>query len=198
MISLGDDRLGIQTKPILLLTRADVRADLKLSPQAAAEAQIAIASLRRRAMTAMQKDARVGEAERREIDHIMTEWLRTHLSPQQSDRLHQIDLQWEGIAAVVHRPIVAEFMGISDSQRTSIRSLVNEHGKARGAQPPTLQSHAALNSQGLGVLSEIQRDKWQRLLGQPCPFAISAQPVASAGAATTAPATTPRQVASGR
>jgi hypothetical protein len=178
-VFVGDSHLGVFTAPILLLTRADVQADIELSPQKLIEARQAIAALRNRATTAKE------ESERRQIDHDMTEWLKGHLSPQQFDRLHQIDLQWEGIRAVVRRPIVTEYVRLTDAQKATLRTIVTEHIQARGTQPPTLEDHLALDRKGLAVLSAPQQAQWQRLLGAPCRFAISTHPAQATAATVT-------------
>jgi hypothetical protein len=187
-ISVGDDRLGVYTAPILLLSRADVQSDLKLSQQQATEARQITLTLRERAASAKE------EALRRQIEHDMTTWLKLHLSPEQFDRLHQVDLQWEGVAAIARRPIIAEYIRLTDPQKTSLRAAIAEHLRTRGAQPPTIETHLALNRQGLSTLSPEQQAQWQRLLGAPCHFAVSARtpPQAATAAAPVSPARQPR------
>ena len=44
-----DDRLGIRTAPIFLLTRSDIQADLKIDPKLAAACRHVAASIRHKA-----------------------------------------------------------------------------------------------------------------------------------------------------
>ncbi len=58
---LPDDRLGIQTAPLLLLSRNDVRADLGLSPEQASAAEVEISDLYSRALPLEGAARRAGQ-----------------------------------------------------------------------------------------------------------------------------------------
>ena len=70
----------------------------------------------------------------------MSQWLITNLSPEQLDRLDQIDLQWEGPAAMLTRPFYDESLSLTREQREKLTSCLTEgeerieprgHGRTR-------------------------------------------------------------------
>ncbi len=93
---LPDNRLGIRTAPLLLLSRRDVQTDLQLSPPQAEAAEVAIRDLYVKAngLRGLKGDKVI--AERRAIDEQQRQWIETNLSETQRKRIVQIDLQWEG------------------------------------------------------------------------------------------------------
>jgi hypothetical protein len=102
----------------------------------------------------------------------MTRWLDRHLSDRQFQRLSQIDLQWEGNSAMISRPMVAEYLNLTPEQRRDLARFVSDRDtkRSRGTLTPT--DEQTFSRQVLAILSEVQRDRWSRLLGPPCPFSI--------------------------
>jgi hypothetical protein len=171
-----DDRLGIRTVPIFLLTRSDVQADLKLDPQQIAECRRAAAALYYKALSLRGKAGGGVVAARRAVDEVQSQWLTAHLTPAQLDRLGQIDLQWEGAAAMLSRPVVADYLGLTrEQQEKVVRSIAQ--GKAQRASTSwTTTEHLLLTRKATSVLSDLQKDRWIHLLGPPCRFAIADPP----------------------
>src|SRR5258707_429902 len=89
-VSLPDERLGVRTVPLLLVSRPDVRADLGLDQAQTDAARLAIDDLHRRAgaLRGLPDDKVI--AARRAIDEAEQRWIATHLSPKQTARLVQI------------------------------------------------------------------------------------------------------------
>jgi hypothetical protein len=169
-----DDRLGSRTVPILLLMRPDVQADLKLEPIQIAEARRTAGELYYKARALRGQTGPALIAARRAIDGEESLWLSRHLSELQFKRLRQIDLQWEGVAAMLSRPFVTEYLELSEAQRLSLARCVAQHNQPGAGQPPrNLGDHERLASQALNVLSEKQKQLWSNLLGPPCRFAIA-------------------------
>jgi hypothetical protein len=165
--ALPDSRLGIRTVPLLLLSRADVRADLRLDETQTADALAAIGQMYAKAsrLKGMKGDAAV-EA-RRAIDSEQERWLLSHLSDGQRSRLVQIDLQWEGPSALVTRPTVADILALSPEQRAALTQAVIDCIRKR--QQGTFQQadERALTRKALETLSKDQRERWMELLGRP-------------------------------
>lgn len=149
---LPDDRLGTRTLPLFLLTRPDVQADLKMSPGQIKAAAKEIDSLYTKAESIRGRPNSPAVIRiRSELDDAQTQWLRTTLTEPQSRRLVQIDLQWEGPAALV-RPVIAEALRIGPEQREAIRKVIAAN------KPP-------VGKQVLAILSPTQRDAWKIMLG---------------------------------
>src|SRR6516165_728545 len=76
-----DSRVGIRIAPILLLSRADVRTEVKLSPDqtAAAEEFISVTHDKALALKGRIDDAAVSA--RVEIDRTSQRWVLEHLTP---------------------------------------------------------------------------------------------------------------------
>lgn len=164
---LPDDRLGIRTAPLLLLTRPDVRADVGLDARQAAEAIREVAELRTRAAALRGRpDAEVSAA-RRAIDESQRVWLEQRLSTVQRDRLVQVDLQWEGPSALVSRPLVADTLELTSAQREAIGQAVAHHAQARDRAGGARVGEAVLSRKVLELLSPVQRDRWKAMLGRP-------------------------------
>jgi hypothetical protein len=183
-----DDRLGKRTVPILLLLRPDVQADLNLEPVQVAESYRAAANLYQKAMTLRGKTGPALVAARRAIDWEESVWLSRHLSEMQLARLGQIDLQWEGIAAMLSRPVVADHLQLAIEQKRSLAHQIAQLTLPRASQRLwTPADHENLARQALAVLSDKQREAWKSLLGPTCRFVLSAAP-APASALAPAPA----------
>ncbi|MFO0907619.1 MAG: hypothetical protein U0794_04530 [Isosphaeraceae bacterium] len=165
---LPDDRLGIRTAPLLLLSRGDVRADLQLNEQQAASAVKMIAELHARALALRARpmnDPAVAQG-RKAVDDAQVHWIGTNLSTAQRDRLLQIDLQWEGPTAVVSRPLVAETLELTPEQRATIGTAVKEHLTARASGKATRADVRTLTQTVLNTLTPAQRERWKAMLGR--------------------------------
>jgi hypothetical protein len=158
-------RLGVRTAPLLLLSRPDVRAEVGLTAEQATSAARTLDELHARAEALRGKTGPDVLAARRAIDETQQHWLETQLKPEQRTRLIQIDLQWEGPAALVMRPGVADTLGLSVEQRSRLAKAVADHKKR---SPEAQQADArALAQQALTMLTPEQRDQWKNLLGRP-------------------------------
>jgi len=161
--SLPDERLGVRTVPLLLLSRPDVQDDLGLQPEQIAEAFKAIRHFHQRALELHGQTGPEAVAARRAIDHDMHTWLNEALTEAQRRRLGQIDLQWEGASALWSRPTVAEALGLTADQRRSLQGLHAQFRSVSAASP--LERHRAFNRQALERLTEDQRRHWQAMTG---------------------------------
>ena len=164
---LPDSRLGIQTAPLLLLSRADVRADVGLDQRQAEEAERAITELYVRAFAVKQMKGEQAIAGRREINEAMLRWLHTWLTDAQRRRLVQVDLQWEGPSAVIRREVVAKALDLSPEQCDTLKRLVDEHHRRRAQGSYQWSDEHRLAEQVLAALSEPQRQRWKAILGRP-------------------------------
>jgi hypothetical protein len=180
---LPDARMGIRTTPLLLLTRADVRAELRLSPEQAADAERTVDDLREKAQALK---GRVDNEEvvslRAQIDASGRSWIEGKLTPAQRERLVQLELQWEGPAAVITRSYLAESLALTDSQRRALSKVVADHRGRRGNGPPVDADEATLSRLVHEQLTEAQESRWKTLIGPIAPFRPGAAP-APAGAA---------------
>ena len=171
--SLGDDsplpdsRLGIRTVPLLLLSRPDVRADLGLNPAQTAEARRAISELHAKAAALRGKTGAEAITARRAIDEEQRRRLEAMLSPEQQDRLVQVDLQWEGPSALISRKMVAESLNLDDRQRATLAQAVSDRDHRRDQAPDRGGDERQLAEQALAILTEPQRARWRAMLGRP-------------------------------
>jgi hypothetical protein len=175
-----DERLGIRTAPIFLLSRSDVQADLRMSPTQTAECQRDGAALYRKALGLKGKTGPAMAAARREIDEEMGQWLVDHLTPPQLDRLDQLDMQWEGPSAMLSRLFLTESLNLTADQRQKLSRCLAESHAQRARQLWTYDDHHRLNRQALGILTERQRHLWVRILGEPCMFTVGVKTATSA------------------
>ena len=181
-VAVLDERFGIRTAPILLLARPDVQLELHLDPKQVAGARSTLARLLEEALQLKDQSGPAVAARRRFIDEEMTQWLVLNLAKDQLARLRQIDLQWEGPAAM-SRPFVAEYLQLTDTQRLTVDRLLAAHRQAYRARGRlTAAERETFSRQALSVLSPAQRELWDRLLGPPCRWTIGGQ---AAGARTT-------------
>jgi hypothetical protein len=167
---LPDARLGIRATPMLLMTRGDVQADLRLSPEQVADAERTLDDLREKARALKGRTDTEAVALRGEIDTASRLWIERKLTPAQRDRLIQLDLQWEGAAAVITRPIVAENLALTDTQRQALAKVVAEHHGRRASGPPVEADEAKLGRAVYESLTEAQLKRWETLIGPPAPF----------------------------
>src|SRR5262249_46204621 len=115
-VRLPDNRLGTRVAPLLLLSRSDVQIDLKMTPEQVGAARHVIIELHEKDRTLKDKpDAQVITG-RRAIDEASHEWINGNLSAEQKARLSQLDLQWEGPAALVSRKAIADALKLTDAQ----------------------------------------------------------------------------------
>jgi hypothetical protein len=187
-----DDRLGIRTAPIFLLTRSDIQADLKIDPKLAAACRHVAASLRHKASALKGLKIPAMVAARRAVDEEMSQWLITNLKPEQLDRLDQIDLQWEGPEAMLTRPFYDESLGLARDQREKLTSYLAEAKAHRAQGTWTYEDHHELTRKAFTVLSEQQRHLWVRILGEPCIFKIGANAATPPARASSVPPPQPR------
>ena len=174
--TLPDQSRGIRVAPILLLSRPEVQADLHLKPEQVAEAAEVVASIHARAAHLRGRTDAAAVELRRAVDDEQRTWLETKLTEDQVGRLAEIDLRWEGVAALATRPGVAEGLSLSDPQRATIARAVAERNaqRARPADrrrdPEVAERH--LDQQVFTTLSDGQRRRWEKMLGRP--FAVFA------------------------
>jgi hypothetical protein len=160
-------RLGMRTAPLLLLSRADVRTELRLTPAQAASAEQAITDLYTRAMTLRNKSGPEIIAVRAAIDQAMQHWIDTQLTAEQRARLAQIDLQWEGPAALLSRPKLADTLALTPQQRKALKQAIAERDHRRDQHGPNVEDDRQLFNQARAILSREQQDRWRALLGPP-------------------------------
>jgi hypothetical protein len=167
---------GRADRPLLLLSRPDVRADLGLSSEQALSAQRTITDLYVQAAALRGKPDAEVVAARRAIDESQSRWLQTQLTAEQQVRLVQIDLQWEGPSALITRPVVAETLGLSAEQRASLSAAISRrnHLRTQGRDRP--QDERQLAEQALSALSPEQRGRWRAMLGRPFAVQTAAVP----------------------
>ena len=171
--SLPDTRVGIRTAPLLLLSRPDVQADLRLEPVQISGIHDTINELTRRALALRGKTGPAVMTERRAIDEAQAEWLARNLSGNQLARLRQIELQWEGARAMLSRPTVADYLKLTPEQRQMLVRTITQSNLQRNRGASTPQDEQALSDAARSVLSKIQQELWANLLGTPCRFAMS-------------------------
>src|SRR4051812_36210592 len=80
---LPDSRLGMRTAPLLLLSRADVQADLGMTREQVADADQAITTLYLKAKALRGKSGQEVIAARRAIDEEHQRWFESRLSEEQ-------------------------------------------------------------------------------------------------------------------
>lgn len=176
---LSDARLGQKTAPLLLLSRPDIQVDLALTTEQIASAEAIIDELYTRA-EALRGQANSTEvlAERRAIDAAQAHWIVTRLSSEQQDRLTQLDLQWEGPAALVSRRMVSDALALSAAQVRSLSQAASTYrASIRGGQPARAAERAFATT-ALATLNADQQERWRVMLGKPMAFKTTSRPVA--------------------
>jgi len=175
-----DSRLGTRVAPLLLLGRPDVRADIGLSPEQEDRVRDTIAEIYARAVASRGKAGREAIDARRQIDEAQERSLDTLLDETQRARLDQIDLQWEGPAALVSRRGLAEHLEITETQRAALEQAIARRGERRVSGPPH-EADRQLARDALGVLNSPQRERWRAMLGRPFkPEVTQTPPLSSA------------------
>ncbi len=173
---LPDNRVGIWTAPLLLLSRPDVQADLRLERAQIIGARSAIEELTRRGLALRGKTGAVAIAERRKIDEAQLEWLGKNLTGNQLIRLRQIEFQWEGVGAMLSHPRVADYLKLTPEQRQALARIISQRNATRMRGGPAASDEPAFNQKAQAVLSETQRELWANLLGAPVRFAATGAP----------------------
>jgi hypothetical protein len=163
---------------LLLLTRPDVQADLKLEAEQVASLHKAIDELSQRAQALRGKTGSEVVAERRAIDDAQGRWLTANLSEEQISRLGQIDLQWEGTSALISRPGVVEMLKLSPVQVRELTRVISERNAHffKNGYNPAEESETRRKS--LAVLTNPQLQSWNGMLGERCKFEVSTAPPA--------------------
>jgi hypothetical protein len=165
-IILPDSMLGAQVAPLLLLTRVEVRSELGLTDEQWESARQTIAELHEQAKALMGRGNGPDViARRRVIDDAGMRWISATLSSEQRSRLGQIDLQWQGLGALV-RPMAVELLGLNEEQVGKVRKAL--------AEPPKGPPDRAWAERVLAVLTADQRAHWKSVLGKPVPFIATA------------------------
>ena len=173
---LPDNRLGIRTAPLLLLSRPDVQVDLRLERAQILGTQNTINELTRRALTLRGKTGAAVVAERRAIDEAQLEWLSSNLTGNQLERLRQIELQWEGVPAMLSRPMVAGYLKLTSEQQQTLARIIAERTRLRAQGRSAPQTEQDFRQKALSVLSNSQQELWANLLGTPFRFVATAVP----------------------
>jgi hypothetical protein len=172
---LPDERLGIRTAPLLLLSRPDVRADLGLSPEQTASALHAIDDLYTRA-EALRGKGNTSEVKRvrRMLDTAEQRWIEDNLSEAQQTRLVQLDLQWEGPSALA-RPVIADVLLLTPEQTEALSRAIEERRRQRAAGKNRPDDEHRLAVHALSLLTVDQRTRWRAMLGEPFTLTTAAQ-----------------------
>jgi hypothetical protein len=165
--SLPDSRLGIRTAPLLLLSRADVRADVGLDQAQIAEAGRALEELYAQAAELKGLSGPEVLARKKSIDEAEQQWLQTKLTEAQRKRLIEIDLQWEGPSALIHRPVLADHLHLTQEQRTSLTAAVADCRRRRQQGGDVHECERRLFEQTRALLTPEQLERWRAMLGRP-------------------------------
>lgn len=174
---LPDERLGVRTAPLMLLSRPDVRADLGLTDSQSNAADKAIAGLYAKAASLKGKTGETAIQGRKAVDDAQKAWVDANLSNEQRDRLTQIDLQWEGPSALVSRPIVADALGLTPEQRDRVAKAMTRREVIRASTEGASDAEANLANAALAVLNDEQKARWKVMLGRPFAPVLSGQAV---------------------
>jgi hypothetical protein len=170
-IAVTDGRFGRPIAPIYLLLRPDVQLDLQLKRRQVAGAEDQFARLAERLLTVKSKSGQAAMTERRAIDEAMEAWLHHELSEAQRERLTQISLQWEG-ASAMRRPSVVEYLRLVEPQRLKIEHLLADRDRRHAAGVLSPAEFGTMSREALAVLTPLQKQQWDGLLGPPCRFSV--------------------------
>jgi hypothetical protein len=168
--ALTDDRLGIGTAPLLLLSRPDVRAEIGLDADQGADADRALSALYEQAVALRGQRGPDADNRKRAIDDAGEEWLQSRLSESQRKRFSQLDLQWEGASALIRRPVVADHLGLTADQRTRLAEAIAVRNRRRAAGDDLWECERRLFEQARALLSAEQQERWRAMLGPPFQF----------------------------
>ena len=171
---LTDDRLGIGTAPLLLLSRPDVRAEVGLDASQAAEADHTLNELYQQALALKGQQGQEERNRKRAIDEAGELWLQTRLTEAQRKRFSQLDLQWEGASALIKRPVVADHLHLTPEQHARLSEAIAARNRRRAAGADLWECERQLFEQTRALLNTEQRQRWRAMLGPP--FAFTRQP----------------------
>lgn len=164
---LPDDRVGIRTAPLLLITRTDVQEDLGLSATQVKAALKQVEKLRAAAAGLKDMPPDQAVARRRAIDESELRWLEVNLSEAQRDRLGQIDLWWEGTSAFLSRPQLTSRLELTEAQSRDLKAAITKRNATRTSRGFDLEAERTLRREGLRILSQTQRERLHAILGKP-------------------------------
>jgi hypothetical protein len=132
-----------------------------------------------------QRERRFAEAREKSeaVNRQADERIAKVLEAEQRERLDQLRLQRDGVAALA-RPEIAEKLGLTEDQVASIRRIQDQsRPRVPGGFNPEQseedrramfdrmrEQREKADSDILAVLSEAQRDQWQRMQGKPFEF----------------------------
>jgi hypothetical protein len=171
---LTDDRLGIGTAPLLLLSRPDVRAEVGLDASQAADADGTLNELYQQALALKGQHGQEERNRKRAIDEAGELWLQTRLTEVQRKRFSQLDLQWEGASALIKRPVVADHLRLTPEQHALLSEAIAARDRRRATGADHWECERQLFVQTRALLTTEQRQRWRAMLGPP--FAFTRQP----------------------
>jgi hypothetical protein len=183
--SLPDESRGSRVAPLFLLSRPEVREDLRIAPDQVAEIDKAIVDLFEKAAALKGKTGQAAIDARKAVDEGEKAWLEKHLAPDQIDRLWQVDLLWEGPASMVTRPTVAEALSLSDEQKAALHTALRERNAMRDKTKDVAAANHQFGAMALTILSNGQKQRWAEMVGHPIAHNKPATPTAAT--ATAAP-----------
>ena len=176
--NLPDASRGARVAPILLLSRPEIQAELHMKPDQVSDVARVIADARHKAIQLRGRTDAAAVDLRRGVDEEQRAWLETKLTEDQVERLSEIDLRWEGVAAIATRPGVAESLALSSDQKATLGRAVIERNAHRGRplererDPAAAERH--FTQQVWSTLTDGQRKRWERMLGRPLALTASA------------------------
>jgi hypothetical protein len=181
--SLPDESRGSRVAPLFLLSRPDVREDLRIAPDQVAEIDKAIVDLFEKAAALKGKTGQAAIEARKAVDEGEKAWLEKHLAPDQIDRLWQVDLLWEGPASIVTRPTVAEALALSDEQKAALHTALRERNAMRDKTKDIAAANHQFGARALTILSKGQKERWADMVGHPIGHKPATPTAATAAAA---------------
>ena len=180
--SLPDESRGSRVAPLFLLSRPEIREDLKIAPDQAAEIDKAIVDLFEKARALKGKTGQAAIEARKAVDDGEIAWIEKHLTPDQVARLWQVDLLWEGPAAMATRPSVADELSLSDEQTAAMKAALRERNALRDKTKDVAAANHQFGVRALTILSDGQKQRWAEMVGHP----IARKPTTPAASTATA------------
>lgn len=177
---LPESSRGVRVAPILLLSRPEVQAELHMKPEQVADANGVIADAYHKASLLRGRTGQDVVEQRRAVDEEQRVWLETKLTEDQVGRLTEIDLQWEGVAAIATRTGVGEALALSSGQKAIVvRALADlrkhqSRPAERERDPAAAERH--FTQQVWANLNDGQRRRWEKMLGRPITLMATAPP----------------------
>jgi hypothetical protein len=169
---LTDDRRWIGTAPLLLLSRPDVRAEVGLDANQAADADRTLNALYEQALALKGRQGPEERNRKRAIDEAGEQWLQTRLSVAQRKRFSQIDLQWEGASALITRPVLADHLRLTSEQHARLSEAINARNNKRAAGADLWECEHLLLEQTRAILTTEQSQRWIAMLGPRFAFTL--------------------------